>query len=123
MKGHRESGDPQELVKDYRERQQNLVWPGPLINGARIDRFLWNGSPSPTLVQRLASRLIGSVLFVGGLMLLALAFRERASLASVLVLITLACAYAYADIRVFLNGFAKCVRGPVLAHSKNRHRP
>ena len=63
MKDHQGVGDLHKLIEDYREKQRNIVWPDPLINATRADRFLWNGSPNPTRVQKVASWLIGSVLF------------------------------------------------------------
>lgn len=122
MKGRHEVGDPQELAEDYRERQRNIVWPGPLINGTRVDRFLWNGCSKPRLVQRVASWLIGSFLFMGGLTLFGWAIRERASYIGVALFVTLACGYSYAGIRIFLNGFGKRLRGPVLVPGNRRHR-
>jgi hypothetical protein len=122
LKDHQGVGDLHKLIEDYREKQRNIVWPDPLINATRADRFLWNGSPNPTRVQRVASWLVGSVLFAQGLSLFGWAIRERASFGSVLILVSLASAFTFGGIRIFRNGFGKRVRGPVLVPDKDKHR-
>jgi len=121
VKPQNKGRDFRKLVEDYRRKQQNIIWPGPIINETRIERFLWNGSPNPTLVQRVASWLIGLVLFTCGLALFRWAIRDRASFAAVVVFVTLACAYSFAGFRIFLNGFGRPMRRSVAVPDKKRH--
>ena len=107
MKRPSEHKDLDEFIGDIKSKQQNLVWPGAWVNATRVDRFLWKGSANPTLVQRVAAWMFGLV-FVGfGLEFFAFAVRFRYSFASVLVAVTLACGFALAGIKIFLNGFPK----------------
>ena len=107
MKHRREHRGIEDFVGDIRAKQQNISWPGAWVNAIRVDRFLWRGSPNPTLVQRIAAWLIGVIFVLYGLDFFALAVARRSSFASVLVLVTLACGLALAGVKIFLNGFPK----------------
>jgi hypothetical protein len=58
-------------------KQRNVVWPDTMINGSRVDRFLWDGSPDATVVQRVGAGIFGSFFFLSSFMFLAFAVRER----------------------------------------------
>ena len=60
MKHHRRTSagaDP--FIDDIRRSQRNVVWPDPVVNSRSVDEFLWKGSASPTLVQRIGAWLFG----------------------------------------------------------------
>jgi len=57
--------DPQRLIDELEVKQKNTIWPGPLINGASVDKFLWSGSARPSLVQSIAAILFGLLFLCG----------------------------------------------------------
>lgn len=105
MKHRREHRDLEDFIGDLRYKQQNTSWPGAWVNANRIDRFLWNGSPNPTAVQRIAAWLFGLVFLGFSLEFFAFAVRFRYSFGSVLFFVTLACGFTLAGIKIFRNGF------------------
>lgn len=61
---------PKELdayIGQVKAKQDNIVWPRPLINSRGVDEFFWKGSPNPTPVQRIAALLFAAVFFGGAL--------------------------------------------------------
>ena len=53
-----------EFIEESRARHRNIVFPGTVRNGRSVDAFFWNGSPNPSLFQRIAAWMVGLV-FVG----------------------------------------------------------
>jgi hypothetical protein len=94
-------------MNTYRAKQQNVVWPGPLVNGTEVERFLWKGSGNPTVVQRIGAWILGLAYFAFGLTGVAFAVRERADFFAILIPLTIGCGCLLAGIKVFLNGFRK----------------
>jgi hypothetical protein len=48
-----------ELTDEIRNRQGNVIWPGPLVNGMLVDRLAWKGSPGATALQRVRLIIFG----------------------------------------------------------------
>jgi hypothetical protein len=73
------------FINEYRDRQRNIVFPGTVRNGRSVDVFLWNGSPNPLLVQRIAAWIFGLLWMAIGIAFLPLAAlardQDRSSLA------------------------------------------
>jgi hypothetical protein len=79
-------------------------------NGRSADDFFWNGSPHPTLVQRIAAWMLGSMFIGGGLALFASAVKDRINegfSVSVVIEAAFALAIASLGIRLFRNGFPR----------------
>ena len=79
-------------------------------NGRSADDFIWNGSPHPTLVQRIAAWMLGSVFMGCGLAFFAGAVKDRINegfSASVVIEAAFALAIALLGIRLFRNGFPR----------------
>lgn len=110
MKHTRKQKNVLDLIGNYRSKQENISWPGPWVNGPRIDRFLWNGSANPTRLQQCAAWMMGACLFLAGLVWLSIAIKFRASFFAVLYSVAFACCSVFAGIRIFLNGFPKKAR-------------
>ena len=76
MKSQRARSRLEKLAEDIRAKQNNIVWPGPLVNSRGIDAFLWRGSPSLTIVQRVAAWLFGLTYIGAAMFLSVLAWHE-----------------------------------------------
>lgn len=63
----------EDFIKDLRAKQQNVVWPDPVVNASRVDKFLWRGSLNPTWVQRVGAWIVGMTFMGSGLVFLLLA--------------------------------------------------
>ena len=70
-----------------------------LINGRSVDAFLWRGSPSPTLVQRIGAWLVGLFFIAAGVVFLIFAWFDSAWFLGVLVIGLFAL-----GVRIFYNG-------------------
>ncbi len=93
------------LSEEIRSKQNNIVWPGPLVNSRGVDAYFWKGSPTPTIIQRLAAWLFAIVDLGGALMLAILARRIGGS--ALILLGGMAVLVFALGIKTFSNGFAK----------------
>ena len=109
MKRDREKAGPQTFIDEMKAKQDNIVWPGPLVNSRGVDAFLWRGSPNPTWVQRVAAWLFGLTFMSIGAGFLALAWHETES---AWVPAVLAVGLWAVGIRTFYNGCRKFKTGP-----------
>ena len=105
MRRRNEKLDPDTFAEEIRARQNNIVWPGPLVNSRGVEAFFWKGSPNPTLVQRIAAWLFG-VTHIGGAILLWILAWQLGGIAW-LLLGTPAVAVGALGVKTFSNGFAK----------------
>jgi hypothetical protein len=64
-----------EFIDESRAREWNIVFPDTVRNG-RCRRVLWNGSPNPPLVQRIAAWMLGLTFIGTGLCFIAMAVHE-----------------------------------------------
>ena len=100
---------PDEFIDEIRARQRNIVFPDTVRNGRSVDAFFWNGSPNPTLVQRIAAWLFCSVFICLGLAFILLTARARDDHDwigyGVMLLISLASVAV--GIKIFRNGFPR----------------
>jgi hypothetical protein len=62
-----------ELTDEIRNRQGNVIWPGPLVNGMLVDRLAWKGSPGATALQRVRLIIFGLSFSLVGLVSLSIA--------------------------------------------------
>jgi hypothetical protein len=83
-------------------KQNNIVWPGPLINSKAVDQFLWRGSSDPSAVQRVGAWLFGLVFVTGGVSLLTFGLEERS-----ILLAAISAGSILVGLRVFRNGFRR----------------
>ncbi len=58
-------------------RQRSIIWPDTMINGSRIDGFLWKGSTDATIVQRVGAVIFGSFFGISSVVFLSFAERDR----------------------------------------------
>jgi hypothetical protein len=96
--------EPDEFIRDIRDRQRNIVFPDTVRNARPLYVFCWRGSPNPTWPQRVGAWLFGLIFAADGLFLFTIA-RENNSDATALM--------GYFQILlgawIFRNGFP---RGP-----------
>jgi hypothetical protein len=101
------------FIDEVRGRQRNIVFPDTVRNGRAIDAFFWNGSPNPTLVQRITAWMFG-LIFVGlGLLFLPFAAEVRDvehSWIGSWVMMLISVLIVMAGIRMFRNGFARRIK-------------
>ena len=90
--------------EDVDLRQRNTVWPDTLQNAAKVDGFIWKGSPTATGVQRVGILIWGIVFLVMAYALLSLLFLDQLEPASIVVLI-FAFGAAYVGHRLVRNAF------------------
>jgi hypothetical protein len=98
------------FIEETRASQGNIVFPDVVRNGRSVDAFLWNGRPNPTLVQRIAARMLGVAFMVMGLLWLSNAVKARVEAGfsiSVVIEATFALAIVAVGIRIFRNGFPR----------------
>jgi hypothetical protein len=62
-----------EFTDEIRNRQRNVIWPGPLVNGMLVDRLAWKGSPGATAPQRVGLIIFGLSFLLAGLVFLSIA--------------------------------------------------
>src|ERR1700691_2397619 len=65
------------FTDELRDRQRNVVWPGPQVNSRLVGRLLWKGSPDATGVQRTGLTIFGLDYLLAGLVVLSFAKAER----------------------------------------------
>ena len=93
----------QRFDEDVRQKQRNIVFPDTVRNDRLVNVFLWNGSPKPTAVQRIAAWLFG-LQFIGlGVVGLSFAFSAHGEVVVFLV----ALAAILLGMKIFSNGFPK----------------
>ena len=101
--------DLEKFIDETRDAQRNIVFPDTVRNARSVDAFLWKGSPSPTLVQRIAAWMIGLTFIVAGVTLLPLAaqFRDQTSWIAGLIDAMVNLLIILGGIRIFRNGFPR----------------
>jgi hypothetical protein len=67
----------EQFAGEIRDRQSNVVWPGPLVNARLLGKLLWKGSQGTTAVQRIGLAIFGLTYLYVGLLVLALAKEKR----------------------------------------------
>ena len=98
------------FIDDVRTRQRNIVFPDTLRGGRSVDAFLWKGSPNPSLVQRIAARVLGFLFVISGLMFLrfvATVRDEDGSWIGSWIIVLISASLVFAGIRIFRNGFPR----------------
>ena len=98
------------FIDDVRARQRNIVFPDTLRGGRSVDAFLWNGSPNPSLVQRIAARVLGFLFVISGLMFLpfvATVRDEDGSWIGAWIIVLISASLVLAGIKIFRNGFPR----------------
>jgi hypothetical protein len=88
----------QHYIDDLEAKQNNVVWPDTMKNSRSVDKFLWSGSPNPTLVQRIAAWLLGGFLMMIALGLFAVYPHEWYAWLIV-------CFWWLIGLKIFSNGF------------------
>jgi hypothetical protein len=105
MKRHRRKPTSDKFAEEIWAKQQNIVWPGPLVNSRVVEEFFWKGSPSPTTTQRIAAWLFGTVHIGGASMLAVMGWHMDGN--GLIVLGGMAILVFAFGIKTFSNGFAK----------------
>jgi hypothetical protein len=109
MHRRRKQSDLESYVSQVRQRQRNTVWPDLLVNSRSVDKFLWTGSPNPTVVQRIGAWLLGVGIIAPGLVCLILARMDWTwSLGSIAFGLVASLAVAF-GVRTFMAGFRRHV--------------
>lgn len=72
-----ESRDPEEVISEVKKRQENLIWPSPLVNSKGVDGLLWKGDPDAPLVQRIGAVLFASAFGLIGIVFVGIAWEQR----------------------------------------------
>ena len=75
--GRRSGSNSRKLTAEIEARQRNIGWPDSVVNGRRVDEFLWKGSPNPTVVQRIGACLFGLAYLAAGSVMFWAAQEER----------------------------------------------
>jgi hypothetical protein len=113
MSEHREFD---EFIDESRARQRNIVFPDTVRNARSVDAFFWHGSPSPTLVQRIAAWMFGVVDIGCGLVFVTFAIHEAhasdRSWGVVGVFTLIALSFCLLGLRMFRNGFPRPQKVP-----------
>lgn len=112
MKRRRRQSDQDMFIEQVKARQRNVVWPGPLINTRGVDAFLFNGSPNPTLVQRIGAWLFGFTFIALGIGFLVLTL-DGAAVFSILAIGSLAL-----GVRICYNGCRKARSSDTRDHQR-----
>jgi hypothetical protein len=76
--------DGEDFIREIKNRQRNIVWPGPLVNGRLVDKLLWKGSPDATAVQRVGIAIIGLSLLLAGSVFLSFAKADKSPVVAVI---------------------------------------
>src|SRR5581483_179349 len=98
----------EDFINDLRAKQPNVVWPDPVMNASRVDKFLWRGSPNPTRVQRIGAWIFGMTFMGFGLGFFFFASVEwPEDLVGVALLGCFALGALAVGGKVFLNGWPK----------------
>jgi hypothetical protein len=75
-----ERGKLEELARDLRRKQSNVLPPDVISNDRGVDDVLWNGPTSSNLVQRVGVFLIGFMLLSCGLASASIFYQKGARL-------------------------------------------
>jgi hypothetical protein len=86
-------------------RQRNTIWPDTVRNAAKVDGFLWKGSPSATKVQRVGAFIFGILLLLAAAMLVGIAFVDGYVGLPSIGLIVIAVGVIYLGCRLIRNAF------------------
>jgi hypothetical protein len=97
------------FIEESRTRQRNIDFPDTVRNARSVDAFFWNGSPNPTMVQRIAAWLFGSVFLGFGMVFgsYALAAYRGRDLLDLATVTLMALFLAAIGIRTLRNGFRR----------------
>jgi hypothetical protein len=75
-----------EFLNELEDKQRNILWHDTSRNDVTLNRFMWNGSPRATVIQRVGL-VIFSLLFIGiGLTIVQATTSEIDGMTSLLVL-------------------------------------
>jgi hypothetical protein len=102
MKHRPKDMDQRKFIDDIRGKQENILWPDTVRNSRSVDAYLWKGSPSAPLVQRIGAWLFGLCFFVLGLRELIVSIQLRDWL-----FILLSVGSIFLGTRIFINGCKK----------------
>ena len=100
----------QQPVSDTHACQRSVVSPDTFRNGRSTDFFLWDGSSSPSRVQRIAAWMFGFAFMVSGLVVLSQAVKDRIRdgfSISIVIEAVFALAIVAVGIKMFRNGFPR----------------
>lgn len=92
----------QSFIEEFKAKQENTVWPGPLQNAKSVDEFLWKGSPDAPLVPRIGAWIFGLFFIFVGVASIDIASEKHSLLTAVISI-----AWFLIGFKVFLNGFQK----------------
>ena len=98
------------FIGDIRARQRNIVFPDTLRGGRSVDAFLWNGSPNPSLVQRITAWMFGLIFVILGLTFMPVVARIRdvdGSWIGAWFMMVISVALVLVGIKIFRNGFPR----------------
>src|SRR6266446_6820751 len=93
------------FIEEIRVKQKSTVWPYPLINNRRVDKFLWKGSSDAPLIQRIGAWVFGLAFLAMGALLLIVG-REFAGDGGEGLVIMSVGAFML-GMKIFLNGFRR----------------
>ena len=104
MKPEREDLD--KFIDETQASQRNIVFPDTVRNARNVYAFLWKGSPSPTLVQRMAAWLFG-LLFIAMASLFVGLFFQEGDTKSWWPLLFVSALLCFLGLKIFRNGFPR----------------
>ena len=101
-----EQEDLDGFIDETQASQSNIVFPNTVRNARGVDAFLWKGSPSPTLVQRMAAWLFG-LLFIAMASLFVGLFFQEGDTKSWWPLLLVSALLCFLGLKIFRNGFPR----------------
>ena len=102
--------DLDKFIDEARASQRNIVFPDTVRNARSADVFLWNGSPDPSLVQRIAAWIFGLAYMGIALEVFFLAVTRRVKdgfSIDIVILAAMSLSAVLIGIRIFRNGFPR----------------
>jgi hypothetical protein len=97
------------FADEIQAKQRNILWPDTFRNGWSVASFLWKGSPSASLIQRMGAWLFGSVFLLCGIDFLdvAISLARKKDASGLVSVVIIAFGLLLIGARVFHNGFRK----------------
>src|SRR5579862_934813 len=108
-----ERHDLDRFLEESRAKQRNIVFPDTVRNGRAVDVFFWRGSPTPTLVQRIAAWLFSLLFIAQGCVFGYFAFdvgKKEDSVVGLVFIGLMSLAVIALGMRIFRNGFPRHVK-------------
>jgi hypothetical protein len=99
MNTRRQGANQKRLIEQIKAKQQNTVWPSPLINSKAVDEFLWKGASDAPLVQRIGACIFGAAFISLGVFFVGLAVEQKTYVA-----VVFAGVFTWVGGRIFWNG-------------------